>query len=76
MNVLIVDIDKVPLEVLNGFVKQAAEVLNDGVIILPKGIDILHDVPIRWLKDIRDRLDEKIMEIEGDVGAESINSED
>lgn len=64
MNILIADIDKVPLNVLSGFVKQASEVMNDDVIVLPKGVDILQDVPIGWLKDIRDRLDEKIRELE------------
>ena len=66
MNVLIADIDKVPLDVLSGFVKQAAEVMNDDIVVLPKGIDIFHDVPIEWLKDIRDKLNEKIMELESD----------
>lgn len=67
MNILIVDIDKVPLDILSGFLKQASEVINDDVIVLPKGVDILQDVPIGWLKDIRDRLNEKINELENNT---------
>ena len=64
MNVLIVDIDKVKFNILDVFVKRATEIMKDDVVVLPRGVDILQDVPIEWLKDIRDRLDEKIRELE------------
>lgn len=67
MNVLIVDLDKVNVEVLNIFINKAAEVMRDDIVVLPKGIDILQDVPIEWLRDIRSRLDEKIRELESDT---------
>ena len=67
MNVLIVDLDKVNVEVLNIFINKAAEVMNDDIVVLPKGVDILQDVPIEWLRDIRSRLDEKIRELESDT---------
>jgi hypothetical protein len=41
--------------------------MKDEMVVLPKGIDILQDVPIDWLKMIRDRLDEKIKALESDV---------
>lgn len=64
MNVLIVDLDKVNPDILKVFVNNAAETMNDDIIVLPKGVDILQDVPVEWLKDIRDKLDEKIRKIE------------
>lgn len=67
MNVLIVDIDKIDLDTLNVFVNMAAEVIKDDMIVLPKGIDILQDVPVEWLKHLRDQLDEKIKALESDV---------
>lgn len=66
MNVLIVDMDKVSLDILSAFVNKAAEVMNDDIIVLPKGIDILQDVPIEWLKDIRTKLDENIRALESE----------
>lgn len=66
MNVLIVDTGKIDLATLGAFVDKAAEVMNDDIAVLPKGVDILQDVPIGWLKDIRDRLDEKIKALESD----------
>ena len=65
MNVLIVDINKVDLETLCRFVKAAKEVIKDDFIVLPKGVDVLQDVPVEWLKKIRDELDEKIKVLEG-----------
>jgi hypothetical protein len=67
MCVLIVDIDKIDFETASTFVNMAAEVIKDDVIVLPKGIDILQDVPIEWLKHLRDQLDEKIKALESDV---------
>ena len=65
MNVLIVDFDKIDVATLNVFVNKASEILQGDMVVLPKGVDILQDVPIEWLKDIRDRLDEKINALEG-----------
>lgn len=67
MCVLIVDIDKIDFETASTFVNMAAEVIKDDVIVLPKGIDILQDVPIEWLKHLRDQLNEKIKALESDV---------
>lgn len=64
MNVLIVDFDKVTLDILNAFVNKVAEVMNDDIVVLPKGVDILQDVPIEWLKEIRDKLDKEIGRLE------------
>lgn len=66
MNVLIIDMNKVDLATCRAFVDKAAEIMNDDVIVLPKGVDILQDVPIGWLKDIKDRLDKKIKKLESD----------
>jgi hypothetical protein len=63
MNVLIVDLNKVDVESLDVFVDKAAEVMKDDIVVLPRGIDILQDVPIDWLKVIRSRLDEMIREL-------------
>ena len=65
MNVLIVDINKIDLDTLKAFVNIAPEVIKDDMIVLPKGIDILQDVPVEWLKHLRNQLDEKIKELEG-----------
>lgn len=67
MNVLIVDIDKVTLDVLKAFVDRASEIVKDDFIVLPKGVDILQDVPVEWLKHLRKQLDEKIETLESDV---------
>lgn len=64
MNVLIVDIGNIDIDILNTFINKAAEIIKDDFIVLPKGVDILQDVPIEWLKDIRDKLDEKIKALE------------
>jgi DNA-directed RNA polymerase subunit M/transcription elongation factor TFIIS len=67
MNVLIVDLDKVSIDILSAFVDKAAEIMNDDIVVLPKGVNILQDVPLEWLKDIRDKLDEKIRELDKDT---------
>lgn len=67
MNVLIADLDKVDCETLYHFVKAAKEVIGDDFIVLPKGVDILQDVPVEWLKEIRDGLDEKIKALENNT---------
>ena len=77
MNVLIVDTEQITLalahEICENVVKHSG---FDDLIIIPKGIDIMQDISVDWMKMIRDRLDEKIRELEGDVDAESVDSED
>ena len=66
MNVLIVDLEKIDVEMANHIIKNAIEASGtDDWICLPKGIDILQDVPIEWMKHLRVRLDEKIKALEG-----------
>ena len=36
-------------------------------IVVPKGIDIIQDVSIEWLKMIRDVVDKKIKEVENEA---------
>ena len=66
MNVLIVDTEKITLELAH---KICEDVVNnselDDLIVIPKGIDIMQDISVDWMKMIRDRLDEKIRELEG-----------
>lgn len=65
MNVLIFDTDKFKLheayQVYQNIIKMSG---TDDWIGLPKGFDILTDVSVDWMKMIRDKLDEKIKEIE------------
>ena len=66
MNVLIVDTNKIDVELANHIGKQAMKASGtDDWIMLPKGIDILQDVPVEWLKHLRSQLDEKIKALEG-----------
>lgn len=68
MNVLIVDTDKIDAEMAYGFYKHAMEASGcDDWIMLPKGVDLLQDMPIEWMKLVRDQLDEKIRRLESDV---------
>lgn len=64
MNVLIVDIGNIDLDILNTCINKAAEIIKDDFIVLPKGVNILQDVPVEWLKHLRDQLDKKIKELE------------
>jgi hypothetical protein len=68
MNVLIIDTDKIALDVA---AKISKEIENksgsDDWIAIPKGIDIMQDISVDWMKMIRDRLDEKIRALESDV---------
>lgn len=66
MNVLIIDTDKIHLDVANTICKNIAKASRtDDWIAIPKGIDVMQDISVDWMKMIRDRLDEKIREIEG-----------
>ena len=67
MNVLIVDLDKIDAFLANEIGKHVREASGtDDWIMLPRGIDILQDVPIEWMKHLRDQLDEKIKALESD----------
>ena len=67
MNILIVDMDKIDVCLANDVYKHVKKVSGtDDWIILPKGVDVLEDVPAEWLKKIRDELDEKIKALESD----------
>ena len=66
MNVLIVDTEKITLELAHQICENVANHSElDDLIAIPKGIDIIQDISVDWMKMIRDRLDEKIKEIEG-----------
>ena len=68
MNVLIVDTDKINVDVLNQVFKSCVnESGTDDLVVLPKGIDVMQDISVDWMKMIRDRLDEKIKVLESDV---------
>lgn len=66
MNVLIVDTDKICLDVAEEICKKVANKTECDLIAIPKGIDIIQDISVDWMKMIRDRLDEKIKALESD----------
>lgn len=66
MNVLIVDTDKIHSDVANKICNEVSKKIGcDDLIAIPKGIDIIQDISVDWMKMIRDRLDEKIKALEG-----------
>lgn len=65
MNVLIVDTDKIDLNTAAEIAKELANKTGCDLIAIPKGIDIIQDISVDWMKMIRDRLDEKIKALEG-----------
>ena len=66
MNVLIVDTDKIDLNAAAEICKKVANKTGCDLIAIPKGIDIIQDISVDWMKMIRDRLDEKIKALESD----------
>jgi hypothetical protein len=64
MNVLIIDTDKISLDVASKKFKEIMNKSSDDWIAIPKGIDIMQDISVDWMKMIRDRLDEKIKALE------------
>ena len=71
MNVLIIDTNKVSLDVANQIYKNIVEQSgSDDWVAIPKGFDVMMDVSVDWIKMIRDKMDEKIKEIEGIRGDE------
>ena len=68
MNVLIVDINKIDIDLANHIINNAIKASGTSDwICLPKGIDILQDVPIERMKNLRNRLDEKIEALENNT---------
>ncbi len=67
INVLIVDTDKIHLDVAAEICRQVADKTECDLLIIPKGIDIIQDISVDWMKMIRDTLDEKIKALESDV---------
>ena len=65
MIVLIVDTDKFDIDAVAKIAqKTAKESGSDDWVIIPKGIDIMQDISVDWMKMIRDRMNEKIKELE------------
>lgn len=72
MNVLIVDTEKIDLDTVRKVFDNCADQTTDGLLVIPKGIDILQDISVDWMKMIRDTLDEKIKALESDVNGENM----
>ena len=71
MNVLIIDTNKVSLDVANQIYKNIVEQSgSDDWVAIPKGFDVMMDISVDWIKMIKDKMDEKIKEIEGIRGDE------
>ena len=66
MNVLIIDTDKIHLDVANKIFGEIMNKSSDDWVAIPKGIDIMQDISVDWMKMIRDTLDEKIKALESD----------
>lgn len=64
MNVLIVDTDKISVDQCHQICKDCMAKTTDDLVVIPKGIDILQDISVDWMRMIRDKMDEKIKEIE------------
>ena len=73
MNVLIVDTDKIHLDAAEEICRKIANKTECDLIAIPKGIDIIQDISVDWMKMIRDRLDEKIRELESGVNGENLD---
>jgi hypothetical protein len=68
MNVLIVDTDKITLDEASQILERCVnKVGTDDWIAIPKGFDIMMNVSVDWMKMIRDKMDEKIREVEGQL---------
>lgn len=72
MNVLIVDTDKIRLDAAEEIYRKIANKTECDLIAIPKGIDIIQNISVDWMKMIRDRLDEKIKTLESDVDGENM----
>ena len=67
MNILIIDTDKIHLDVVNEKLKEIMNKSSDDWVVIPKGIDIIQDISVDWMKMIRDTLDEKLKALESDA---------
>ena len=67
MNILIIDTDKIHLDVVNEKLKEIMNKSSDDWVLIPKGIDIIQDISVDWMKMIRDTLDEKLKALESDA---------
>ena len=67
MNVLIVDTDKIDLDEIRKAFDACCDKTKDDLLVIPKGIDIIQDISVDWMKMIRDVLDDKIKALESDV---------
>lgn len=57
MNILIYDVKQVPVEQLKYMVDAVKQISkSDDWIVLPKGVDVIQDVPIEYLIHYRDML--------------------
>ena len=66
MNILIIDTDKIHLDVVTEKLKEIMNKSSDDLVVIPKGIDIIQDISVDWMKMIRDTLDEKLKALESD----------
>ena len=67
MNILIIDTDKIHLDVANKIFGEIMNKSSDDWVAIPKGMDIMQDISVDWMKMIRDTLDEKIKALESDA---------
>ena len=72
MNVLIVDTNKIDLDTTRKVFDDCCDKTTDDLLVIPKGIDIMQDISVDWIKMIRDTLDEKIKALESDVDGENM----
>lgn len=64
MNIMIIDTNKIDLDIVDNICDKAIEISGTSDwLVLPRGIEVMEDVPIEWLKYIRDIIDEKINEV-------------
>jgi hypothetical protein len=66
MNILIIDTDKIRVDVVDQIFQEIMNKNSDDWIAIPKGIDIIQDISVDWMKMIRDTLDKKIKALESD----------
>lgn len=64
MNVMIIDTNKINVDTADAIYQRAIEISGTSDwLALPRGIEVMEDVPIEWLKHIRDIIDEKISSV-------------
>jgi hypothetical protein len=58
---MVIDLNKINIDVADVIYEKAIEISGTSDwLALPRGIEVMEDVPIEWLKHIRDIIDEKI----------------